>query len=185
MLSHLHHSRQRTLLTASLVRRRLISTSSSSDTSTPASRPPPDVSLPSFDQLRGYDNSHWGIDLIYKCGGIDKRTIEKFEKVRTFVSFTSIASTHPAIQLRPVCTGLEFWLITLRGNLALVGLCGFLRASAKPDSALCSLNAYDAHALHSVLNMSTLATVHNANSHCRKLPNSARVPSSTRGCSTS
>jgi hypothetical protein len=31
-------------------------------------------------------------DLIYKCGGIDKRTIEKFEKVRT--SFPSLPHRH-------------------------------------------------------------------------------------------
>lgn len=34
--------------------------------------------------MAGYDSSsQWHTDLIYKCGGIDSRTIEKFEKVRT------------------------------------------------------------------------------------------------------
>lgn len=63
-----------------VVRKRFISTSSLSATSTPASRPPPvgytlsaDITVDAH-VLLGH--------LIYKCGGIDKRTIEKFEKVR-------------------------------------------------------------------------------------------------------
>lgn len=64
------------------VRKRCTSTWSSSATSILASPPPP-VSLP---QPSIYDSSialtYITGHLIYKCGGIDKRTIEKFEKVR-------------------------------------------------------------------------------------------------------
>lgn len=79
-----------------VVRKRLTSTSLSSDTSTPASPLPPVVSIyPSTisRQHRSncsdgklkhehftYISSFFFTDLIYKCGGIDKRTIEKFEK---------------------------------------------------------------------------------------------------------
>jgi hypothetical protein len=64
---------------ATTVRKSFISTSSSSAMSTPANPP-----LPVRD-----DCTHKGTQdtykisghLIYKCGGIDKRTIEKFEKV--------------------------------------------------------------------------------------------------------
>jgi hypothetical protein len=72
------------------VRRRLISTSLSSAMSTPANRRLLDVSLP---QLRSSRQTQFdrGIDLIYKCGGIDKRTIEKFEKVRLSATLFSFA----------------------------------------------------------------------------------------------
>ena len=64
---------------APTVRRRLISTSSSSAMSTPASPPLPVRGKIIYNGLEGYSciSGH----LIYKCGGIDKRTIEKFEKV--------------------------------------------------------------------------------------------------------
>jgi hypothetical protein len=61
------------------VRRRCISTWSSSATST-AENPPPPVSRPSVPSLFPHILIIIG-HLIYKCGGIDKRTIEKFEKV--------------------------------------------------------------------------------------------------------
>ena len=57
-----------------------MSTSLSSATSTPASPPPP-VSLAPPSGVIDHINSHHTGHLIYKCGGIDKRTIEKFEKV--------------------------------------------------------------------------------------------------------
>ena len=56
-----------------------ISTWSSSAMSTQASRPPLVSSLHGFSSAIGC-NSHEIGHLIYKCGGIDKRTIEKFEK---------------------------------------------------------------------------------------------------------
>lgn len=75
-------------------RKRLISTSLSSDTSTPESPPPPVSHIqPAYFQtwyLPHFTNNKLTIytgHLIYKCGGIDKRTIEKFEKVRNFLSF--------------------------------------------------------------------------------------------------
>ncbi len=65
-----------------VVRKRCTSTWSLSATSILASPPPP-VSLPrpsiyASNIALTYITGH----LIYKCGGIDKRTIEKFEKVR-------------------------------------------------------------------------------------------------------
>jgi hypothetical protein len=65
-----------------VVRKRCTSTWSLSATSILASPPPP-VSLPrpviyASNITLTYITGH----LIYKCGGIDKRTIEKFEKVR-------------------------------------------------------------------------------------------------------
>lgn len=66
-----------------VVRKRCTSTWSLSATSILASPPPP-VSLPPRSSIYAsnialtYITGH----LIYKCGGIDKRTIEKFEKVR-------------------------------------------------------------------------------------------------------
>lgn len=62
------------------VRRRSTLTSSLSATSTRASRPPPVSYIPSAGDTG--ERSHLPGHLIYKCGGIDKRTIEKFEKVR-------------------------------------------------------------------------------------------------------
>ena len=73
---------------SSAVRKRCTLTWSLSATSIPES-PPPLVSQrptrprrrPLFQTTRSqYTTGH----LIYKCGGIDKRTIEKFEKVRIF-----------------------------------------------------------------------------------------------------
>jgi hypothetical protein len=90
------------LTTSFTVKKSSISTSWSSAMSTPASPLPPVVSLipesacrvaagASFappSSLTSLDTLHriltYGTDLIYKCGGIDKRTIEKFEKVRHF-----------------------------------------------------------------------------------------------------
>lgn len=59
----------------------LLTYSRLSATSIPASPPPPVVSILLPLHLHNTDSSQHA-DLIYKCGGIDKRTIEKFEKVR-------------------------------------------------------------------------------------------------------
>jgi hypothetical protein len=75
------------MLTSLVVKRRCTSTWSSSATLTPESRPPPAVSLPLHDDA-GSQQLTLDTDLIYKCGGIDKRTIEKFEKVR--IHFLSV-----------------------------------------------------------------------------------------------
>jgi hypothetical protein len=69
------------------VRTRLISTLSSSDMSTPAN-PPPQVRLISLmSHILGFSHRWHTGHLIYKCGGIDKRTIEKFEKVCTISGY--------------------------------------------------------------------------------------------------
>jgi hypothetical protein len=75
------------MLTYLAVKRRCTSTWSLSATLTPESRPPPAVSLPLHDDA-GSQQLTFDTDLIYKCGGIDKRTIEKFEKVR--IHFLSV-----------------------------------------------------------------------------------------------
>jgi hypothetical protein len=83
-LEHLelrHFSYTNDMLTPFAVKRRCTSTWSLSATLTPESRPPPAVSLP-FRNDAGSQQLTLHTDLIYKCGGIDKRTIEKFEKVR-------------------------------------------------------------------------------------------------------
>jgi hypothetical protein len=68
------------MLTTSAVKKRCTSTWSLSATLTPESRPPPAVSLAPPNDA-GLHQLTLDTDLIYKCGGIDKRTIEKFEKV--------------------------------------------------------------------------------------------------------
>lgn len=77
-------------LTPSTVRKkRLTSTSLSSGTLTPGSRPPlvrTSICLSLSLSLTSISTGH----LIYKCGGIDNRTIEKFEKVSISAFFSLI-----------------------------------------------------------------------------------------------
>jgi hypothetical protein len=63
------------------VKKRCTLTWSLSATSIPASRPPL-VSRSAIYLHRSITLQSYTGHLIYKCGGIDKRTIEKFEKVR-------------------------------------------------------------------------------------------------------
>jgi hypothetical protein len=74
--------------------------------------------------------------LIYKCGGIDKRTIEKFEKVRHHLSFSRTLASFWFIFERAAFFG----LIAMRGIFGLVGLCELLRASASPHVAFANSN---------------------------------------------
>jgi hypothetical protein len=62
-------------------KKRLISTSSLSDTSTLANRLLLVRDLHDIHQKDSKAHTHISGHLIYKCGGIDRRTIEKFEKV--------------------------------------------------------------------------------------------------------
>lgn len=76
----------------STVRKRCTSTWSLSATSIPASPPPLVSSNRTPPQIPNSLLRYYTGHLIYKCGGIDKRTIEKFEKVRTrHISLTSPA----------------------------------------------------------------------------------------------
>jgi hypothetical protein len=119
----------------SAVRRRCTSTWSSSATSTPESPPPPAVSLPPRTTV-GSHNLQWVTDLIYKCGGIDKRTIEKFEKVR----ITFLPAAYPRSPGASSERTANLWLIAMRGIFGLVGLCELLRASASPHAAFANRN---------------------------------------------
>jgi hypothetical protein len=115
-LEHLelrHVSYTNSMLMPFAVKRRCTSTWSLSATLTPESRPPPAVSLP-FRSDAGSQQLTFHIDLIYKCGGIDKRTIEKFEKVRIH---SLSARELQACAGRPSERAAIFWLIATRGNL--------------------------------------------------------------------
>lgn len=74
------------------------------------------------------------------------------------------------------------------GHFWMVGLCELLRASASPASALANPTTTTTH-LHDLLVNHLLhlglLSWYNANTPSRKPPNSARVPSSTRGFLTS
>ena len=86
-----------------IVKRRCTLTWSSSATSTAASPPPP-VSCPNHI----FPCHHILIiigHLIYKCGGIDKRTIEKFEKVCAHFHFIFIALMNHCL----VSLSIMFW----------------------------------------------------------------------------
>ena len=61
--------------------------------SIPANPQPPDVS---HIQHLDLNRTDLRLDLIYKCGGIDKRTIEKFEKVRSLAHFSPLCRLQSA-----------------------------------------------------------------------------------------
>lgn len=160
------------------VRRSRTSTSSLSATSIPASRPPPAVSYPPY-VFQSCAILIQISDLIYKCGGIDKRTIEKFEKVRYSWNPTRLAEKIGAKNLaclRIFCPsfpvgqqadgGLARALLTHRhnphGNVETTW-----RARLYSDYTCCLANNKILIILH------------------RKPPSWARVPSSTHGCLTS
>jgi len=92
------------------VRRRCTSTWSLSATSIPENPPPP---VSSADPLYTHTYLGHGSDihighLIYKCGGIDKRTIEKFEKVSvSHFSFSSHQHHHHLIAWNCPSVGLQ------------------------------------------------------------------------------
>jgi hypothetical protein len=73
------------------VKKRCTLTWSLSATSIPASRPPL-VSRSAIYLHRSITLQSYTGHLIYKCGGIDKRTIEKFEKVR-YISLQAFISS--------------------------------------------------------------------------------------------
>lgn len=121
------------MLTICAVRRRLTSTSSLSATSTPASRLPPVVSNPT--RTNAYTTAHNGTDLIYKCGGIDKRTIEKFEKVRhTFLSAATAPA--PAFSVREASS----WGLSLKEGHFWWGCASFSQTCASLLRVLGNLN---------------------------------------------
>ena len=100
-------------LTSTTVRRRCTLTWSLSATSTPES-PPPLVSLLHRTHRRYRTQAHIHIGhLIYKCGGIDKRTIEKFEKVRFPAASSVFLQFYPSLPYRMFFSS---WLTTITGS---------------------------------------------------------------------
>jgi hypothetical protein len=127
--------------------------------------------------------------LIYKCGGIDKRTIEKFEKVR--YTFLLPAAPASAFCVRDASFG------AYRSRRGIFGgvVRAFLQTCASLLSALGNLNTMPhTHILHrehhdfghGLRHPSPLSHIFQYADYLhRKPPNSARVPSSTHGFLTS
>lgn len=125
--------------------------------------------------------------MIYQCGGIDKRTIEKFEKVRfyffiprhrlagAFFSGSSERDHYPLPLLLPLA----------KFSRCLIFLVGHRQNPATTLTA----NAHRARLLSLAPNPTTSSRHHKTSSvtdcHNRKPPNSARVPSSMPGSLTS
>ena len=72
--------------------------------------------------------------LIYKCGGIDKRTIEKFEKVR--ITSLPVVASHA---LQSLCDMPRRGSSLIEGHFWW-GCASFLRSGASPLRALGNLN---------------------------------------------
>lgn len=129
-------------------------------------------------------DSHEYTDLIYKCGGIDKRTIEKFEKV-------SSHHIHQHAPWRAPLQNFSYRAFGGDGGAAWSRHCG---ASGCDASTLGCFGLWCNNTLPTAnvsANMPTILALQFLNDHSltmlhnRKPPSWARVPSSTPGYSTS
>ena len=175
---------RRRMLTCIAVRRRCTLTWSLSATSTPASRPPPVVSIP-FRTNAGYNSSQWDrLDLQVRWY---RQAYHREVREGTDHLPLSGSTTCISVFVREASSGLiahegHFWW----------GCASFLRSDASPRRELANLNTMPRTEdrklgfVQALWSPTPLFFDHNnANNSYRKPPNSARVPSSTHGSLTS